>query len=148
MDQTNERIFPTLPAGEGYLIVHVTTARGSIPLEGAQVLVRDYSPEFTENRGDVRLTLISDRDGNTERIALPTPPVAQSLSPGAVQPFSIYNLEVRLDGYRSQIYYALPIFAGVTAVQPVDMIPLSEDGSAAPFDPREDRFYESTPPHL
>ena len=148
MDNTNERIPLFLPASEGYLIVHVTTARGAIPLEGAEVLVRDYSPEFAENRGDVRLSLISDRDGNTARVSLPTPPVGQSLSPGTVQPFSIYNLEVRLDGYRSQIYYALPIFAGITAVQPVDMIPLSEDGSDAPFDPREDRFYESAPPHL
>ncbi len=149
MDPTNERPnLPTPAVGLGYLIVHVTTARGAIPLEGAQVTVRDYSPEFTENRGDVRATLISGRDGNTERISLPTSPVGDSLSPGTVQPFSIYNLEVHLEGYRGQFYYALPIFEGITAVQPVDMIPLSEDGSGAPFDPREDHFYESTPPTL
>lgn len=146
-ENTNQSL-PAQSPGMGYLIVHVTTAKGAIPLEGAQVTIRDYSPEFTENRGDVRITLISGRDGNTERVSLPAPPVGGSLAPGTVQPFAIYNLEVHLEGYRGQLYYALPIFEGITAVQPVDMIPLSEDGSGAPFDPREDRFYESTPPIL
>ena len=31
--------------GTGYLIVRVTTASGAIPLEGAQVGIREYSPE-------------------------------------------------------------------------------------------------------
>lgn len=146
MDSMNERTPPAL--GEGYLIVHATTARGAIPLEGVQITVRDYLPEFTENRGDARAVLISDRSGNTERIALPAPPVGGSLAPGTAQPFAIYNLEAHLEGYRSQLYYALPIFEGITAVQPIDMVPLSEDGSGAPFAPREDRFFESTPPNL
>ena len=133
---------------EGYLIVRVTTARGAIPLEGAQVLIRDGTPESDEIRGDARVTLLSDRNGNTERIALPTQQKNDSLTPGSAQPFSVYNLEVYLEGYRGQIYYGLPIFPGITAVQPVDMIPLSEDGSGRPFDVREDRFYESTPPIL
>jgi hypothetical protein len=30
--------------GTGYLIVRVTTASGAIPLEGAQVGIREYSP--------------------------------------------------------------------------------------------------------
>lgn len=147
MDPTNQN--PTSPQStEGYLIVHVTTARGAIPLEGAQVTVRDYVEEFTEPRGDVHAVLVSGRDGNTDRIALPAPAASSSLAPNRAHPFEIYNLEVRLEGYRGQIYYALPIFAGITAIQPVDMIPLSESGSGALFDPAEDRFYESTPPIL
>ena len=149
MDPINQER-PAFPAqaGEGYLIVHVTTARGAIPLEGAQVTVRDASEDFRENRGDAIAVLISGRDGNTERIALPAPPAKDSLSPGASAPFETYNLEVHLEGYRGQIYYALPIFTGITAIQPVDMIPLPENGNAAAFDPRENRFYESTPPIL
>jgi hypothetical protein len=144
--EKSERLSP--PAGEGYLIVHVTTARRAIPLEGAQVRIRDYATEFKNGRGDVIATLISGRDGNTERISLPTSPLSDSLSPGKDHPYSVYNLEVHLEGYRGQIYYALPIFEGITAIQPVDMIPLPEDGTQAPFDPREDRFYETTPPIL
>ncbi len=136
------------PSGNGYLIVHVTTARGAIPLEGALVTVRDYTPEFTEPRGDVIVSLVSGRDGNTERITLHAPAKNDSLSPGNGTPFSVYNLEVRLDGYRGQSYFALPIFDGITAVQPVDMIPLSENGRLDAHRPSEDRFYESTSPNL
>ena len=134
--------------GTGYLIVHATTARGAIPLEGAQVTVRDYKPEFTEPRGDVIISMVTGRDGNTERITLPAPQKKDSLSPGNGVPFAVYNLEVRLDGYRGQSYFALPIFDGITAIQPVDLVPLPENGTSDAHRPSEDRFYESMPPNL
>ncbi|MBE6589385.1 MAG: hypothetical protein E7643_04330 [Ruminococcaceae bacterium] len=136
------------PTGEGYLIVHVTTARGSIPLEGALVTLRDYVPEPTEGRGDALITTVSGRDGNTERLTLPAPSRTESLTPGFPSPFAVYNLEVQLEGYRGQSYIALPIFEGITAVQPVDMIPLSENGRIEARRPTEDRFYETEPQNL
>ncbi len=139
---------PSAPTGEGYLIVHATTARGAIPLEGVQITIRNYEPEFSATAGDVILTLATDRSGNTARITLPAPPRAQSLTSGNARPFAIYNLEAHLEGYRTQYYYALPIFDGITAVQPVDLIPLSENGRDEPFRPEDDRFYESTAPNL
>ncbi|MBQ8310002.1 MAG: hypothetical protein IJX80_03200 [Clostridia bacterium] len=146
--QSESLRLPAERLGNGYLIVHVTTARGSIPLEGALVTVRDYEPEFTEPRGDVLYSLVSGRDGNTERIALPAPAKGDSLAPGNGQPFAIYNLEVQLEGYRGQSYFALPIFEGITAVQPVDLIPLSENGIREIVRPSDDRFYETAPPNL
>ena len=134
--------------GAGYLIVHATTARGAIPLEGAEVTVRDYKPEFAEPRGDVIVSLVTGRDGNTERIMLPAPLKSASLSPGNGTPFSVYNLEVHLDGYRTQSYFALPIFDAITAIQPVDLVPLPENGVLDAYRPSEDRFYESMPPSL
>ena len=134
--------------GNGYLIVRVTTARGAIPLEGALVTVRDYKPEFTEPRGDVLYSLTSGRDGNTERISLSAPAKGDSLAPGNGQPFAIYNLEVQLEGYRGQSYFALPIFEGITAIQPVDLIPLSENGRLEAVRPTDDRFYETAPQNL
>ncbi|MBQ7335442.1 MAG: carboxypeptidase regulatory-like domain-containing protein [Clostridia bacterium] len=134
--------------GTGNLIVHVTTARGSIPLEGAQVSVFDYKPEFEEPRGDVIRSAVTDRDGNTEIIPLPAPPRSDSMHPGVANPFAIYNLEVRLEGYGDQSYIALPIFEGITAVQPVDLIPLPENGRSESRRPTEERFFESTGPNL
>lgn len=145
----SEASSPTSDTREsGYLIVHVTTARGAIPLEGALVTVRDYKPEFTEPRGDVLYSLTSGRDGNTERISLSAPAKGDSLTPGNGQPFAIYNLEVQLEGYRGQSYFALPIFEGITAIQPVDLIPLSENGRLEAVRPTDDRFYETAPPNL
>lgn len=141
--------YPTpSPSGYGYLIVHATTARGAIPLEGVQIIVRSYEPEFAVNRGEVLRTMTTGRDGNTDRISLPAPPAVESQVSGNRQPFAIYNLEARLEGYRGQNYFALPIFEGITAVQPVDMIPLSENGKNEILRPSNDRFYESKAPEL
>ena len=141
--------FPSPSAGgQGYLIVHATTARGAIPLEGVQITLRSYESQTSDTAGDVLMTTITDRSGNTARVPLPAPPKGESLIAGNGRPFSIYNLEAHLEGYRTQYYYALPIFDGVTAVQPVDLVPLSENGRDEPYRPEDDRFYENEAPNL
>ena len=134
--------------GQGYLIVHVTTARGAIPLEGVRVSVRSYPPENTEGRGDVIATLISGRDGNTSRLPLPAPPRTNSLSPGTTTPYQPYLIEVDTHGYYGQRYINVPIFDGIVAVQPADLIPLPENGRTKSRTPDGERFFESTAPDL
>ena len=133
---------------EGYLVVHVTTARGAIPLEGAAVSIRTNEDADTTPRADILYATTTNRDGNTERIPLVAPPREISMSPGQVPPFSTYHLEVRREGYGMQAFSALPIFAGITAVQPVDLIPLPEDGTSTPLRPEDEKFYENSPADL
>ena len=135
------------PMGEGGLVVRVTTARGAIPLEGAQVNVRNYAKEG-EGRGDVLYALVSGSDGKTDLVRLPTVARVQSLSPGNGAPFLTYNIEVFLEGYYSQRYINVPIFDGIIAVQPADMIPLPENGRTDSQTPDGERFFESTAPEL
>ena len=134
--------------GQGYLIIHVTTARGAIPLEGAQVSIRNYLDESTEGRGDVIATLISGTDGNTALLPLSAPPRSMSLKPGNGTPFTPYIAEVRLEGYYDQTYSGIPVFDGITAIQPADLIPLPENGQSDSFTPDSSRNFESTPPNL
>ena len=133
---------------EGYLVVHVTTARGSIPLEGAAVNIRTNEDADTTPRADMLYATTTNRDGNTERIPLAAPPRKNSMSPGEVPPFSTYHLEVRREGYGMQSFVALPIFAGITAIQPVDLIPLPEDGTGNVLRPGDERFFENSPADL
>ena len=133
---------------EGYLVVHVTTARGAIPLEGAAVSIRQNEDEDTTSRADILFATVTDRDGNTERITLPAPPRENSMSPGQVPPYATYHLEVRREGYGMQSFAALPIFSGITAIQPVDLIPLAEDGTGNLLLPRDERFFETAPNDL
>ena len=135
------------PMGEGGLVVRVTTARGAIPLEGAQVNVRNYIKEG-EGRGDVLYSLVTGRDGKTEIVRLPTVARSASLSPGNGTPFLSYNVEVFLEGYYSQRYINVPIFDGIIAVQPADMIPLPENGRTDSQAPDGERFFESSAPQL
>ena len=133
---------------EGYLVVHVTTARGSIPLEGAAVSIRQNEDENTTPRADILYATTTNRDGNTERITLAAPPRENSMSPSEVPPFSTYHLEVRREGYGMQSFTALPIFSGITAIQPVDLIPLAEDGTSNSIRPADERFFEAAPNDL
>ena len=132
----------------GYLVVHVTTARGAIPLEGAAVSIRTNEDADTTPRADILYATTTNRDGNTERIPLVAPPREISMSPGEVPPFSTYHLEVRREGYGMQSFIKLPIFSGITAIQPVDLIPLPEDGTSSLLRPADETFYETSPANL
>ena len=132
----------------GYLVVHVTTARGAIPLEGAAVNIRSNEDIDTTPRADILYATTTNRDGNTERIPLAAPPREATMKPSEVPPFSTYHLEVRREGYGMQSFIALPIFSGITAVQPVDLIPLPEDGTSNLLRPADETFYENSPADL
>ena len=144
--RTPESIAPM--TGTGWLIFQVTTARGAIPLEGAQVTVRDHDPDMTPEsgnesgtgtspapdspRGRIRAIMISGPDGKTPPLALPTPDKSLSLSvkgKNAPLPFARYDAEVLLSGFYPQEYTLIPLFDGITSLQRVDMIPLPAGGA-------------------
>ena len=125
--------------GTGYLIVHVTTARGAIPLEGALVTVREY-PATAE--GTPVASLVSGADGNTPLLALRTHPRSESLTAGNPTPYSTYYVEVRLEGFAEQSFLGVPIFDGIVAIQPVHLTPLPESGEALPPSNENNLFFE------
>lgn len=110
--------------GNGYLIVRVSAASGTIPLENALVTVYDAD----KGNSSIVATRYTDSGGRTDKITLEAPPRALSESPdsGGVRPYSIYNVDVVKDGYYDSFNLEVPIFDGVTSVLPVDMLPLAE----------------------
>ena len=106
----------------GYLLVKVSTARGAIPLENAAINVRGSSPEDS----GVIYSLKSDRDGLSERIALPAPPRSASQSPGEQVPYSLWNIDVFKEGYIPVSYQNVPVYSSIVSVQPAVMIPAGE----------------------
>ena len=137
--------------GTGYLIVRVSTARGAIPLAGAQVDIRDFNDEEAADptvRGDIVASLVTGRDGSTARIPLATSPASASETPGASQPYARYSAEVSLDGYRRQTYIGIPIFDGITSLQQAILVPLPEDGSGGTLPMEPQYFPESGYPGL
>ena len=140
---------PELPAGGvGYLIVRVTTALGSIPLEGISVTVRNYNPEGESGKGAVITTLVTDRSGNTKRFPLAAPPKELSEHPGNVRPFASYSVDINTDGYYEQYYTNVPIFDGVTSLQQADLVPLAENRRTDSQTPDVRIFTESQKPSL
>ena len=111
--------------GTGYLIVRATTASEALPLEGAVVSVYGNVDGFSS----LIARLQTGRDGLTPKIALLTPPRALSEYPGnGDRSFATYNVSVRMNGFAPLPLRSVPIFDGITSVQPADLIPLSENG--------------------
>ena len=116
MEQTNS---------SGYLIVNVYTARGAIPLKDASVTVSYENPESTS----VAAVLTTDMSGKTPKAELPAPSRELSEVPGNTKPYATYTVTVEKDGYYSVTNTGVPIFSGVTSIQPVEMLPLAEYNS-------------------
>jgi hypothetical protein len=106
----------------GYLQVFVRTAGGSLPVANARVLVEG---------GGAERRLVTDKSGRTERIPLPAPPAANSISAGGISPFSLYRVTVDAEGFYRQVTENVPVFAGVGSLQPITLIGLSEYGSGS-----------------
>ncbi|MBE6596456.1 MAG: hypothetical protein E7641_02190 [Ruminococcaceae bacterium] len=121
---------PQIPI-EGYLIVKVSTARGAIPIEGASVNIRASNSESS----DIIYTLVTDSEGKTEKISLPTPPRALSESPGNVAPYALYDIDVFKEGYADLFIHKVPLFGSITAIQPAILIPLPDNRFTDSYDP-------------
>lgn len=109
----------TTDTSEGYLTVRVSTARGAIPLSGATVNIRGGEKDSSA----ILYSLISDIDGRTERVALPTPPKENSDAPGGAIAYATYSIDVFKKGYIPLYFHNVPIFPSVISVQPAVMVP-------------------------
>ncbi|MBO5356554.1 MAG: hypothetical protein J6A53_00160 [Clostridia bacterium] len=129
----------------GFLTVNVRTANGAIPIEGALVNIYENietdngNGDLTNANGHLIYSMRTDSSGQTEKVALPTKNVALSLEPGNVRPFMSYNVFASKEGYFDSDVINMPIFQGITSVQPINLIPLSEFSS--PID--DVPFYDS-----
>ena len=104
----------------GYIQVRAYTSYAAQPLENVAVAV-------TASDGtaiDMRLT---DRSGKIDPIAVTVPPLSESQSPDPVErPYTTVNLYARLKGYEQIEVEGVQIFADITTVQNLELIPLSE----------------------
>lgn len=145
---------PDRPTGEmtgrGILVFQITTAGGAIPLEGAEITLRQ-SRGPTEAGEDVLAVLYSGWDGKTAPVPLPAPARSHSLEPardGAPVPYALYNADVKLEGFYKQSYIRIPVFDGITSIQRASLIPLPENGYEGGSRPDGETFVEGENPDL
>ncbi|MGN1346323.1 MAG: hypothetical protein ACI4V1_06030 [Eubacteriales bacterium] len=130
-------------SGNGFLRVRVTEASGTLPVEGAVVRISEYPEEDAAAEGELLYSLRTDRDGLTPPVSLPAPPASETLTPGAAQPYAVYNLSVTYDGYYPVEGVGIPIFDRITAVQPINLLPLTEEDRVAGADHGRIMIYET-----
>ncbi|MBQ9979020.1 MAG: hypothetical protein IJP20_04440 [Clostridia bacterium] len=130
---------------KGYIIVKVSTASGAIPIEGATVIVQGKD---NENK-DILISLLTDRSGLTEKIALPTVSRTLSEAPSPTnKPYTTYNLDVFKEGYYPQHYTGVPVFEDIVAVQNASIVPISAFDAKDPYYSKGQVFDEYENPDL
>jgi len=146
MDPNNTPATPDM-SGIGYLLITASTARGAIPLEGVSVTIRNTPKQ----QSDVLYALTTNRDGKTERVPLPAPPLSQSQSPQSATsppPYAFYTVEVFSEGYHPLLFENVAIFDGITSVQPAVLIPLPENARQDSYTPTDGFTFIGEEPKL
>lgn len=122
----------------GWLVVRVSAASGAVPIPNATVIVRS-----AENGIPVQVlgVLRTDESGLTSPLSIATPSLSESLAPGGKRPFSEISAEITADGYYTSVNINIPIYPGITSIQPVTLIPLPD--SQIGTQPSEDVVFQN-----
>ena len=121
----------------GYILVSVKTAGGALPVANAVVTVKDAND-------NILYVEFTDSSGNTQVMKVPAPAKSNSISPDTgLPPYFNYNIDTDKQGYVSVRNTNVPVYPGITSIQPVEMLPLPE-GLRIPLV----TFSESVPPEL
>lgn len=105
----------------GYLRVDVVNEENNFPIEGADVRITYEDGSLPEE------VVKTNNSGQTEPIALRTPPVALSLQAGDVKPYADYNVTITAPGFEPLSIEGTEVLSGVTAIQPARLIPLADE---------------------
>ena len=105
----------------GYIQVHAYTSNAQIPLKDVAVSITDMS-------GSAIAMRLTNRNGLLDTpIAIEVPDLSSGQTPNTgIIPYSVVNLYARAEDYEGIAAEKLQVFPGVTTLQNLEMIPLSE----------------------
>ena len=113
-------------SGNGSLTVKAIIAEGALPVENVLINIRGADEE---NRF-VEYSFLTDKDGLTESVVLPTPAVQYSLSPSPTEiPYASYDITAIADGYYPISIVGAAVFANTHSLQVINMIPITESSN-------------------
>ncbi|MDD3168439.1 MAG: carboxypeptidase-like regulatory domain-containing protein [Eubacteriales bacterium] len=106
----------------GSLVFNVhqnSPVRGRIPVQNARITISKLlGDDFYLSK-----IIMTDENGETKPVRLPTVGRERSLIPGEVRVYSTYTASVEAPGYQRQDIFDVQIFDGITAVQNVTLQP-------------------------
>lgn len=106
-------------ADTGTLMVRVFTSRGELPVRDASIFLVPHG----DQPKDILALRTSGPSGTAAPITVPTPPAANSQSPGQSVPFAQYDIWVEHAGYHLLVVRGVQIFPGITSFQSLPLIP-------------------------
>ena len=97
---------------KGQLQIQVRTGIRNRPIQGAKVRI-----SYTGAPGEPLEELETDRNGRTDVIDLPTPPLELSLTPQEMQPYSEYNINIQAPGFEPVEISGVEMLSGEMSLQ-------------------------------
>lgn len=109
-------------AENGYLAVRTYTSDAELPIEGANVIVTQRTPNGTR----LIASRITDRSGNISPITIAAPNRSESQQSGNAAPYSEVDISVDYPNYERILVENAQIFPGVITQQNIKLIPIEE----------------------
>ena len=105
---------------QGYITARAYMSNAQIPLENVAVTILSQD-------GTAIAMRLTGRSGLTEAVAIPTPDRIDSEAPeNRVRPFTDLTIHAWKSGFEQVTAQNVQVFSGVTTVQDLEMVPLSE----------------------
>lgn len=130
----------------GYFQANITSLRTSRPVQDARIQITDIN-----DSSNVLEELTTDRNGQTEVVSLPAPPLEFSMEPESQQPYAVYNIRIQAPGFESQDINGAEILSGETALQNTALLPVEgteEENTEELFVIPPHTLYEEYPPKI
>ena len=113
----------------GYLTFEVyqeSPIQGRLPIPNSKITISKYLGDgFYYSQ-----IITTNQDGETDPIPLPTVSRELSLIPGNARVYATYNASVEAPGFFRNDIYDIQIFDGITAIQRVNLQPITPDRMA------------------
>lgn len=107
-----------MPA-EGYLQVHAYVSNAQIPVEGVAIAI-------TDAEGRLLAARLTNSSGQIKPVIISVPDAADSRDPDfRGQPFTTVTIRAQHPDYEQIQVDQTQVFAGVTTLQPLEMVPIS-----------------------
>lgn len=112
--------------GIGSIIVEVTTARGAVPIEEANVVIDRLDIDDPQGRQELVAVRTTNRSGRTEAVSVKTVSRELSLVPGNAEPFSTFYVTAAVSGFEPVNRRPVDVFANEVSILKIDLIPKPE----------------------
>lgn len=104
----------------GFIQVNAYSSNARIPLQGVVISI-------TSVQGAAIALRLTDRSGRIALVPIATPETSESQEPNPQeQPFAVVDLHAALPDYEQITIENLQVFPGITTIQDLELIPLSE----------------------
>ena len=103
----------------GTLIFQVTGGQGAFPVPNATILLTKQ----LNDQQSLSFTVVTDESGKAAPVSLPAPSRELSQRPGNGIVFATYQAEISAPNYVTTEIRDLPVFDGITTIQPVSLSP-------------------------